>query len=74
VDVSIKKEKDMNIEDYIKGLKKSSKEDDIPGTVESILEELCPSCSKKMRMYKPCCGSPKGYKGCQSCGYKIQLT
>lgn len=63
----------MDLKEYLKGLKRSSKSDDIPGTVEAYLDELCPNCKKKMRIYKPCCGNPKGYKGCV-CGYKIQLT
>ncbi len=57
----------------LSGLKRSSKKDDIPGTVEGYLEELCPACGKKMKLYKKCCGSPNGYKGC-NCGYKISLS
>ena len=62
----------MNMTEYLKGLRRSSKSDDIPGTVISYLDEICPVCKKKMKLYKPCCGSPKGHKGCV-CGYKIQL-
>ena len=51
---------------------KSSKKEDVPGTVSMVLDQLCPVCGKRMKKYKPCCGSPTGYKGC-SCGYKIQL-
>jgi hypothetical protein len=64
----------VDLVEYMKGLKRSKRTDDIPGTVEKILEEeICPSCKKSLRIYKPCCGSPKGYKGCAACGYKIQL-
>lgn len=59
----------MDLQAYLKGLKRSSKQDDIPGTVEVYLDELCPECGKKQNIYKPCCGSPMGYKGC-SCGYR----
>ena len=52
-------------------LKRSSKKDDVPGTVESSLDELCPVCGRKLRRYKPCCGSPTGYDGCNACGYKV---
>jgi len=56
----------------LSNLKRRSKRDDIPGTVETILEEKCPFCGKLMRKYKPCCGSPHGFKGCP-CGYKINF-
>lgn len=56
----------------LSNLRRRSKSDDIPGTVETILEENCPNCGKLIRKYKPCCGSPHGYKGC-ICGYKITL-
>jgi uncharacterized protein (DUF983 family) len=53
-------------------LKRSSKKDEIPGTVEAYLDEICPSCMKgRLAKYRPCCGSPKGYTGCKTCGYKI---
>jgi hypothetical protein len=63
----------MNIQEYMKGLKRSSKADDIPGTVEAYLEEPCPACGKKLKLMKPCCSSKFGSKEC-ACGYKIQLT
>jgi hypothetical protein len=63
-----------NIQDYLKELKRSSKKDDIPGTVSEVTQEKCPACNKEfLKLYKPCCGSPKGSKGCR-CGYKIILT
>lgn len=62
----------MNLKEYMSGLKKSSKLDDVPGTVAEILEQLCPACERKLRRYKPCCGSKYGYVGC-ICGYKYQL-
>lgn len=61
-------------EELLKGLKKSSKKDDIPGTVIGFLDELCPLCGRQVRIYKPCCGSPQGYKGCNACGYKVILS
>jgi predicted amidophosphoribosyltransferase len=54
----------------LSNLRRRSKGDDIPGTVETILEENCPNCGKLMRKYNPCCGSPNGYIGCV-CGYKV---
>ena len=62
----------MDLAAYLQGLKKSSKKDDVPGSVAEYLEELCPNCGKKLKLYKKCCGNPFGYKGC-SCGYKVQL-
>ena len=59
----------MNAQDLIKDLKKSSKLNDIPGTVEVILESQCPICLRTLRKYKACCGNPNGYDGCV-CGYK----
>lgn len=61
----------MNLKEMLAKTKKASKTDDIPGTVVSYIEELCPICGRKMREYKPCCGSPKGYSGCAPCGYKV---
>lgn len=60
----------FNLNDYLKGLNRRKKSDDIPGTIEEYLEEECPSCKEKLRKFKPCCGSPNGYKGCK-CGYKV---
>lgn len=58
---------------YLKSLKVGSKQDDVPGTVDRTIDEPCPVCGKNMRIYKPCCGSPNGYKGCHGCNYKITL-
>jgi len=65
----------MNLNEYMKGLKRSSKADDIPGSVEAYLEELCPvpGCGKKLKKFRKCCGYPVGYVGC-NCGYKVFLT
>lgn len=63
----------MNIAAYIKSLPRSSKKDDIPGTVEAHLEEPCPVCGKNMKLMKPCCGAPFGKKNC-TCGYTVNLT
>ena len=60
----------MKLEEMLSKATKASKKDDIPGTVDAILDETCPACGRKLKQYKPCCGSPKGYRGC-SCGYKI---
>lgn len=61
------------LSDLLKGLKRASKKDDIPGTVDEILDIICPAClSHPLKKYKPCCGSKNGYRGCP-CGYKEQL-
>lgn len=64
----------MNAVDYMKQMKRRSKTDDIPGTVEAYLDELCPipGCGKKLKLMKPCCSSKFGTKEC-ICGYKIML-
>jgi len=56
-------------------LKKSSKKDDVPGTVEAYLEELCPvpNCGKKLKLMKPCCTSRFFTKECK-CGYKATVN
>ncbi len=63
----------MDVMDYVSG--KRSKSDDLPGTVEAILERECPVCGKKLKQMKPCCGSPMGYIRCRdnSCGYRESL-
>jgi hypothetical protein len=63
----------MNVLDYMKQMKRGSKSDDIPGTVEVISMEPCPSCGKFLKKYKACCGAKYGYLGC-SCGYKVVLS
>ncbi len=63
-------DKKMDLTQYLKDLKRASKSDDIPGSVEAYLEELCPNCGKKLKLYKKCCGNPNGYVGC-NCGYKV---
>ena len=62
----------MNVTDYMKQMKRRSKADDIPGTVKEYLDTECPACGKKLKRYKPCCGSKYGYDGCV-CEYKINL-
>ena len=62
-----------NISEYLKTLNRRNKADDIPGTVQTYLDELCPSCGKKLRLMKPCCSSKFGTKECKACGYKIVL-
>jgi hypothetical protein len=60
------------IDQILKGLKRRTKADDIPGTVESYLEDMCPTgCGGQIRKMKPCCGSPNGYVECERCHYKI---
>lgn len=61
----------MELDSYLKTLKKRSKADDIPGTVAEILKEKCPACDSPMKKYNPCCGSPLGYTKCIKCGYKV---
>lgn len=64
----------MNLSEYLKGLKRRNKDDDIPGTVEAYLDRLCPNCGKGLKQMKPCCGSPNGYIQCRgNCGYKESL-
>jgi predicted RNA-binding Zn-ribbon protein involved in translation (DUF1610 family) len=63
----------MDLTAYLKGLKKTSKQDDIPGTVEEYLEEPCPACGKKLKIMKPCCSSKQRTKVCSSCGWKAVL-
>ena len=62
----------MSIQEYIKNLKKVSKQDDIPGTVDTYLDELCPLCRKKLKIMKPCCASKQRTKVCV-CGWKVYL-
>ena len=63
----------MDMREYITSLKRTSKKDDVPGTLLMELEKECPVCGKKMKRYKPCCGNPYGYDKC-ICDYKIVLT
>jgi len=67
-------EKKMTVADLIKGLPKSSKKAAMPGSIEAYLDEICPipGCGKKLRLMKPCCGSPYGKKEC-ACGYKVNI-
>ena len=62
----------MKISEMLNKAKKGSKKDDVPGMVDAILEEDCPNCGRKLRLFKPCCGAENGYKGC-NCGYKVVL-
>lgn len=61
------------INDYLKGLKKTSKKTDVPGTVEAVLDEICHICNVPLKKYKPCCGYSYGYKGCNKCGLKVPI-
>lgn len=60
----------MDAQELIAGLKKSSKKDFIPGTVNKMTERMCPMCGKMLAEMKACCGSPHGLYACV-CGYKI---
>lgn len=60
----------MDIKEYIKTLKRVSKEDDVPGTVEAYTDDPCPSCGKKLKIMKPCCSEKRRTKVCGICGYK----
>jgi hypothetical protein len=62
----------MNISDLLKSLPKRSKKDDIPGTVEAYLDELCPACGGKLKLMKPCCSNPRKSKVCV-CGWTQYL-
>ena len=59
----------LNLQKYLEGLTRSSKKDDIPGTVEAYLDELCPLCSEKLKIMKPCCAEKYRTKVCV-CGWK----
>ena len=63
-------ESGIPITDYLRTLKRRSKQDDIPGTTEGEVEKPCPVCGRKMRKYKPCCNSKEGYIGCMPCNWK----
>lgn len=63
----------VNLNEYLKGLKRRSKIDPVPGTLEKELDEPCPLCGRNMIQLKPCCGSPYGLKQCAPCGYKINI-
>jgi hypothetical protein len=62
----------MDINEYLKGLKKSKKSDDIPGTVESYTDKPCPLCGNKLKIMKPCCSSKFRTEEC-ICGWKSYL-
>lgn len=72
MDASVK-EGDMNVQEMLAKAKKGSKADDVPGTVEAYLDELCPACGKKMKLMKPCCSEKHGSKKCV-CGYRIIIS
>lgn len=63
-------ESGIPITDYLRTLKRRDKKDDLPGTTEGEVDKPCPICGRKMRQYKPCCGSPEGYIGCLPCNWK----
>lgn len=65
----------MNLNEILKGLKRVSKRDDIPGTYE-LLNEVCPVCNNKMKFKKACCSNPNSIKECSNgeCGYKIIIN
>lgn len=63
----------LDLKAYLAGLKRSSKADDIPGTVLAYLDELCPSCGRKLKIMKPCCSEKRRKKTCSSCGYTSYL-
>jgi hypothetical protein len=62
----------MDIQEYLKGLKKTSKADDIPGTVESYSDIPCAVCGKKLKIMKPCCSMKRKAAVC-ICGYKVYM-
>ena len=70
-----KPQEKMNVNEYLKSLFVSSKGDDIPGTVEAYLDELCPTpgCGKRLKIFKPCCSNPYYKKECL-CGYRIDIV
>jgi rRNA maturation protein Nop10 len=64
----------MDLTEYLKGLKKVSKTDPIPGTLDRYLDEKCPECGGQIRLLKPCCLYKFGTKECSVCGRKVRLT
>ena len=64
----------MDLIEYIKGLNRRSKFDDMPGTVEKFLDEPCPNCGKGLKKMHPCCGDPPGSIQCVAkCGYYVSV-
>lgn len=63
------------IAEMLKGLKRGSKQDFVPGTLDEILERTCPLCGTEVHLarMKPCCGHAKGYIWCKKCDYKEQI-
>ena len=58
----------MNID--LSKLKRSSKNEPIPGTFDGYTSRDCPNCHKeKLYKTKPCCGAKNGGFQCR-CGYK----
>ena len=35
--------------------------------VKKVSDDFCPNCGEKMKLYKKCCGTVSGYKGCSVC-------
>ena len=59
----------FDLNNYLKGLKRKSKNDIIPGT-GSISEETCPLCDRQLHLLSPCCASKYWTLECKPCGYK----
>lgn len=60
----------MSIKKFLENFREKRKNEIPP---ETKTEELCPICKKRfLKLHKPCCGSPHGYKQC-FCGYKVNI-
>jgi hypothetical protein len=60
----------MDLQAHLKGLKKASKSDPVPGTFMAMLDENCPECNTQLRLLKPCCLHSGGTKECGGCGWR----
>lgn len=63
------------VSDLVGSLKRGSKKDFVPGTLDEVLDRHCPICGPETHLakMKPCCGSAKGYIWCKRCNYKEQI-
>lgn len=60
------------MENFLRGLRKGSKKDDIPGTIEQT-DDPCPLCGERLKIKKACCASDRREYICRICGWKSYL-
>ena len=59
----------MNLAEYVKGLKRRTKNDYMPG--QGVMSDKpCPLCGLLMFRLHPCCGQPNPILNCNKCSYK----